>query len=30
MYEKSFEVEEEVIGKDYLLPIGKGEIMKEG
>jgi hypothetical protein len=30
MYGESFEVDEEIMGKDYMLPIGKGEIAREG
>jgi pyruvate dehydrogenase E1 component beta subunit len=30
LYSDVFEVDETVMGKDFLLPIGKAKVMKEG
>jgi len=30
MYGEVFEVSDKVIGKDFVLPIGKAKIMREG
>ena len=30
LYGESFEVSDEVLGKDFLVPIGKAKVMREG
>ena len=30
MYGETFEVSDEVMGKDFVIPLGKAKIMKEG